>query len=92
MPDRFREACPVCGSSWTQSTTDTTKHRITCSTCKDEQVKNGLPVTWDADSGAYVPDVEWAWRKLWRAYVQRYGLLRGVYLVYHQNRGAACLT
>lgn len=73
MPESFKSACPVCKSQWTVNIVDG-KVQLECRSCGHDQIVRSQPMKWWATSGSYVHPRDWAWQKLWRQFVQCFGL------------------
>lgn len=73
LPAAFKTACPHCKTPGTVHRVERSV-QIECVSCGQDQINRGDAAHWFANSGAYVKDDEWAWRKLWRSFVMRFGL------------------
>jgi predicted RNA-binding Zn-ribbon protein involved in translation (DUF1610 family) len=79
MPESFKEACPICKTPWTVNMVEG-KMQFECRSCGHDQVVKAQPMKWWATSGSYVHASDWAWQKLWREFVLRFGLTKAVSL------------
>ncbi len=79
MPESFKDACPVCKARWTENIVEG-KVQFECKPCAEEQIRKSLPMKWWATSGSYVYGRDWAWQKLWREFVLRFGLTKAVFM------------
>ncbi len=77
MPESFKAACPVCATPWTVNTVSG-RVQFECRCCGHDQIVRSQPMKWWATSGAYVFARDWAIQKLWRQFVQCFGLAKAV--------------